>query len=120
MSRIHVVDDEPRILRFVSTSLRIAGYEVIECTSGAKALSLAESEKPDAMLLDLVMSPVDGFQVLARLRSFSTMPVIVSSARMDYGDKAISEGATSYLAKPFVPEMLVERIRLALGPTKPI
>ena len=109
--RVLVVDDEPRILRFVSTSLRLAGFDVTTTTSGEEALNLAQSQKPDIMLLDILMLPVSGFQVLEQLRAFSRMPVIVFSARREVAEKAVREGATDYIVKPFIPEELVKKIR---------
>ena len=66
-----VVDDEPGILRFVSIRLRLAGYDVTTTTSGEEALKLVQSEKPDIILLDILMQPLSGFDVLDRLRVFS-------------------------------------------------
>ena len=70
-----VVDDESRVLRFVEISLSQAGYEVITTTSGEEALQLAKSEKPDIVLLDVLMVPMSGMHVLVELRTFSQVPV---------------------------------------------
>ena len=103
--RVLVVDDEPGILKFASISLTIAGYEVITTTSGEEALKLVESEKPDIMLLDIVMEPLSGFDVLFRLRRASNkMPVIVFTAQSMIAESALSMGAKSYISKPFMPE----------------
>ena len=59
-----VVDDDEKIVRFLSSSLRLAGYDIMTCTSGEEALQLAESAKPQCIVLDILMSPVDGFEVL--------------------------------------------------------
>jgi two-component system KDP operon response regulator KdpE len=78
--RVLVVDDEPGILRFVSTTLKIAGFDVIVTASGEEALQLAQSQTPDIVLLDVLMQPLTGFDVLQRLRAFSQVPVIVFTA----------------------------------------
>jgi len=113
--RILVVDDEPGILRFVSTSLGLAGYDVLTTTSGEEALQLARSQRPDIMLLDVLMQPLTGFDVLDRLRTFSKMPVLVFTARKDIAERAIKEGANGYITKPFVPNELVKKIQEVLN-----
>jgi CheY-like chemotaxis protein len=77
-----VVDDDIKILRFLSYSLAAAGYEVTTVTGGEEALKLAESVKPDIMLLDILMSPMNGLEVLRRLRTTSELPVIAISAQI--------------------------------------
>jgi len=109
--RVLVVDDEPGILRFVSISLRLAGFEVSTTTSGEEALELAQSQKPDVMLLDIFMQPLSGFSVLERLRAFSQMPVIVFTARREIAEQAVKQGANDFVAKPFMPEDLVQKIQ---------
>jgi two-component system, OmpR family, KDP operon response regulator KdpE len=108
--RILVVDDEPGILRFVRISLSLAGYDVITTTSGEEGLKLVDSAKPDLMLLDILMTPLSGFDVLAKLREFSNLPVIVFTARSDIGEKAVKEGASGFIAKPLLPEQLMRKI----------
>ena len=93
------------------------GYEVITTTSGEEALELARTEKPDIMLLDVLMTPLTGFDVLAQLRTYSQIPVIVFTARNDIGNLAISEGASAFIAKPFRIEELNQKIKAALGAT---
>ncbi len=109
--RILVVDDEPGILHLVQTSLNLAGYEVISCTGGEEALELARAQKPDVILLDIVMQPLTGFDVLVRLRAFSQTPVIVFTARREIVELAMKAGATDYIAKPFMPGDLVKKIQ---------
>ncbi len=113
--RVLVVDDERGILRFVNTTLRLAGYEVIATTSGEEALQLAQSKTPDIVLLDILMQPLTGFDVLERLRAFSQVPVIVFTARRDIAETALKEGANDFITKPFVPDELVKKIQAALG-----
>lgn len=117
--RVLVVDDEPRILRFIAAKLGVAGYEVITTTSGEEALSLAESEQPSIMLLDIMMTPLSGFDVLDRLRTFSQIPVIVFTGRSIISNQAIKMGASDYLAKPFDPDELVQKIKKALDGSGP-
>ncbi|MFH1032578.1 MAG: response regulator [Chloroflexota bacterium] len=105
-----VVDDEIKILRFIKLSLTLAGYAVITATNGADALKLLESEKPDIMLLDLIMPGMDGFEVLRRTRAISGLPVIVFSAHDSASGEALSLGANDFLAKPFSSGELVNKI----------
>jgi two-component system KDP operon response regulator KdpE len=109
--QVLVVDDEERILHFVRVNLSLAGYDVTTTTSGEEALKLLESKKPDIMLLDILMSPMSGFDVLSQLRTFSQLPVIVFTGRHDIYSKALLEGANDYIAKPFKPEELTKKIK---------
>jgi len=113
--KILLVDDEQAILKVFSIKLRISGYDVITALGGQEALDLVASAKPDIMLLDVIMPGVDGFEVLQKLRSYSQLPVIVFSARQDNAVKALELGANDFLAKPFAPEELVNKIRSILG-----
>ena len=113
-SRVLVVDDEPRIVRFVRTSLTAFGYEVITASNGEEALQLVSSKKPDIMVLDIVMPGIDGFEVLKRLRTSSDLPVIVFSARSSNLEKARSLGADDFIIKPFLPEEMARRIGAVL------
>jgi DNA-binding response OmpR family regulator len=110
-----VVEDEPRILRFLSISLRASGYNVVSTMRGDQAIDLVKSEKPDIIILDVFLPGADGFEVLKELRIFSQLPVIVMSARDSLGSNALELGATEFLAKPFKPEQLVQRMKAILG-----
>jgi len=112
--RVLAVDDEPGILRFVQTALRLAGFEVLTTTSGEEALELARSQNPDIVLLDILMQPLTGFEVLERLRAFSKVPVIVFTAHREVGEMALKEGANATMTKPFKPDDLVKKIRAVL------
>lgn len=112
--RILVVDDEPGILHFVQASLSLAGYDVIVTTNGADALNLVRTENPDIMLLDILMVPMTGFDVLEKLRTFSQMPVIVFTARSFIAEQSLQAGANDYIAKPFRPEELQRKIKTVL------
>ena len=113
-----VVDDDPRILRFIRTSLRLAGYEVVTVQGGGEALALVDSSKPDILVLDIVMSPMDGLEVLKRLRLTSQLPVIIMSAHSSAAQQALSLGADAFLGKPFTPDQLVSEIESVLGKRK--
>ena len=111
-----VVEDELAIRRFLRTALRAQGYALFEAATGTEALTLAARERPDLILLDLGLPDLDGLDVLGRLREWSTVPVIILSARGQEADKVrgLDAGADDYLAKPFgVPELLA-RLRVAL------
>jgi DNA-binding response OmpR family regulator len=109
-----VVDDDEKILRFLSSSLRLAGYDIITSTSGEEALQLVESAKPQCIVLDILMPAMDGFEVLGRLRATSKMPVIAISAHASNAGQALSLGANVFLAKPFRPDELIKRIQAIL------
>ena len=110
-----VVDDDIRILNFIRLRLRLAGYNVITATDGEEALKLIDSKKPSIMLLDVVMAPMDGFEVLRRLRMVSELPVIAMSAHSSTAAEAISLGASDFMSKPFQPDELVKRIKVLLN-----
>jgi DNA-binding response OmpR family regulator len=110
--RVLVVDDEPRILKFLELKLKASGYGVLIANSGAEALEQVEAQEPDLVVLDVLMPKKDGFQTLKELRAFSSVPVIILSAREADTDKVrgLELGADDYLAKPFSPDELVARI----------
>ena len=114
--RILIVDDEPQILRFLRPSLTAAGYEVITAATGAEALKLAAHKAPDAILLDLGLPDLDGKEVIQRLRAWSSVPIIVVSARDRETEKisALDLGADDYIDKPFGIGELLARLRTAL------
>jgi DNA-binding response OmpR family regulator len=109
---ILLVDDEPRILNFLSARLKVAGYTVLTASNGMEALQQVQSHEPDMMVLDVLMPKMDGFETLKELRTFSSLPVIILSARGGNEDKikGLGLGADDYLAKPFSPDELVARI----------
>ncbi len=120
-TRILVVDDEPQIHRFLAPALRAAGYEPLRAERGEEALRQAAALAPDLVLLDLGLPDRDGQQVLAQLRAFSEVPVIVLSARDREVEKiaALDAGADDYVEKPFALGELLARIRTALRHHKP-
>ena len=105
-----VVDDEPSILHVIKIALGIAGYDIVTTTNGEAALQLVQTQTFDIMLLDILMLPLTGFDVLKRLREFSQIPVIAMTAKNDLGARALKEGANDFVAKPFLPEQLVKKI----------
>ena len=116
MKTILVVDDEPKIVKLVRDYLERAGFAVRAATDGRTALSLARTEKPDLMILDLGLPQLDGLDVPRELRRVSSIPVIMLTARSEESDKLIGLelGADDYLTKPFSPKELVARVRVVL------
>ncbi len=114
--RILVVDDEPSIQRTLRINLRARGYDVETVGCGRDALAVLAEAPPDLVILDLGLPDLDGVEVLRRLRTRSTIPVIVLSARHQSDDKveALDEGADDYVTKPFSPDELMARVRAAL------
>jgi len=111
-----VIEDEVAILRFLRSSLEQSGWKVLEAKTGRIGLSLATDNKPDVILLDLGLPDMDGFAVLKALRQWSSVPVIIISARGQEYDKVrgLNIGADDYLTKPFgIPE-LTARLQVAL------
>ena len=114
--RVLLVDDEPQIRRFLRTSLNAHGYRVIEAACCRDAVTLAATEQPDVVLLDLGLPDIDGLEVIQRLREWSTVPIIVVSVRGQEAEKiaALDHGADDYVTKPFGMGELLARIRTAL------
>jgi two-component system, OmpR family, KDP operon response regulator KdpE len=114
--RVLVVDDEPQIRRALRSALTAHGYEVAVAEDGKAALETIATWVPDAVVLDLVMPGVDGFDVLRETRTWSPVPIIVLSARGAEADKvaALDQGADDYLTKPFGMGELLARLRVVL------
>jgi two-component system KDP operon response regulator KdpE len=114
--RVLIVDDEPQIRRALQTALTGHGYAVETVPSGEQALTLIATWQPDAVVLDLMMPDMDGFEVLREVRSWSEVPIIVLSARGQERDKvaALDLGGDDYLTKPFGMEELLARVRVLL------
>ncbi len=114
--RVLVIEDEAPIRRFLRASLESQGAKVIEAKTGAEGLSLAGTDSPDVVLLDLGLPDMEGLEVLARLRGFLAAPIIIISARGQERDKVagLDAGADDYLTKPFGMPELLARIRVAL------
>ena len=116
MTRVLVIDDEPQILRALRINLSVRGYEVMTAPNGVAALKAAAEHKPDVVILDLGLPDMSGIEVLAGLRGWLTVPVIVLSARTDSSDKveALDAGADDYVTKPFGMDEFLARLRAAV------
>jgi two-component system KDP operon response regulator KdpE len=114
--RVLVVDDEPAIRRFLRTSLRAEGYDVVESETGEAALAEIRRRAPDLVMLDLGLPGIDGLAVIRALRDAgSAVPIIVLTSRTDEAGKveALDLGADDYVTKPFGVEELLARLRAA-------
>jgi two-component system KDP operon response regulator KdpE len=111
-----VVDDEPQIVRALRINLTARGYRVITAHDGTAALRAVAETKPDVVVLDLGLPDMDGNEVIAGLRGWTTVPIIVLSARGDSADKvqALDAGADDYVTKPFGMDELLARLRAAV------
>jgi two-component system KDP operon response regulator KdpE len=113
MMRVLVVDDEPQLLRALRINLTARRYEVIVAAGGAAALDAAARHLPNLVILDLGLPDMPGTDVIAGLRSWSRVPILVLSGRTDAADKvdALDAGADDYVTKPFSMEELMARLR---------
>jgi two-component system KDP operon response regulator KdpE len=119
-ARILIVDDEPQILRFLKPALEASGYTVLHAAAGHEALRLIANAAPDLILLDLGLPDIDGKEVIAEARQFSSAPIVVLSAREREAEKiaALDLGADDYVEKPFAIGELLARLRAALRHAK--
>src|SRR5690606_14441048 len=108
---ILVVDDEQRLSRFVRLHFEMKGARVLEARSGEEALEMVREHLPDLVILDVMMSGMDGFETLQELRRFSDVPVIMLTVQAEEQDRirGLDLGADDYMAKPFSPGELVSR-----------
>jgi two-component system alkaline phosphatase synthesis response regulator PhoP len=115
-ARILVVDDEQTVREMVGINLRADGYDVVFAADGNEALSVARSASPDLIVLDVMLPGRDGFEVCRTLRSESTVPILLLSARAEEIDRVVGLefGADDYLTKPFAMRELVARVRAML------
>jgi two-component system, OmpR family, KDP operon response regulator KdpE len=111
-----VVDDEEQIRRTLAINLQARGYDVSLAPDGVTALTLAARARPDVVILDLGLPDVDGLEVLHGIRGWSSVPIVVLSAREDETDKvaALDAGADDYVSKPFGIDELLARLRAAI------
>ena len=116
LPRVLVVDDDRSLRRALAINLRARGYRVDEAEDGRSALATAAAGPPDLVVLDLGLTDIDGIEVLAGLRGWTQVPVLVLSARSDQSDKvaALDAGADDYVTKPFGMDELLARVRAAL------
>ena len=118
--RVLVVEDDKRINSFYKTVLEANNYDVLMAQTGTEAYSLITSQCPDVVILDLGLPDMDGMKILKSVREWSSMPVIVVSARSHEKDKvaALDMGADDYITKPFGTSELLARIRTAIRHTR--
>jgi two-component system, OmpR family, KDP operon response regulator KdpE len=116
VTKVLVVDDEPQIVRALRINLTARGYEVVTAHDGGAALRAAAETKPDVVVLDLGLPDMDGATVIEGLRGWTSIPIIVLSARTDSTDKvhALDSGADDYVTKPFGMDELLARLRAAV------
>lgn len=113
---ILVVDDEPRYLRLVEVNLKTEGYQVQTAMDGQPAIEAAANDPPDLILLDVMMPGMDGFTVCERIREFSSVPIIMVTAKGEERDRVrgLDAGADDYIVKPFSAQELLARVRAVL------
>lgn len=111
--KILVADDDPQLLRALRITLTAKGYEIVTAADGTQAIAAAVDHRPDVFVLDLGMPRLDGIEVIAGIRGWSTAPILVVSGRTGSADKveALDAGADDYVTKPFSIEELLARIR---------
>ena len=121
MTRVLVVDDEPQLLRALTINLRARHYEVRAASTGGEALREAAAHPPDVVILDLGLPDMDGAEVIAGLRGWTEVPILVLSGRTDSIDKveALDAGADDYVTKPFGMDELLARLRAMTRRTSP-
>lgn len=118
--KILAVDDEPLYLRLLKVNLEPEGYEVVTASDGEAALELVASKQPDLVILDVMMPKLDGITTCERIRQFSTVPIIILTARGEEQDRVrgLNVGADDYVVKPFSVTELVARVRAVLRRAK--
>lgn len=114
--KILLVDDEQALVEMVKMRLEANDYEVVTANDGQAALDLARGEKPDLIILDVMLPKMDGYKVCALLKKdsrYAAIPILMFTAKAQQEDMDIGEeaGANGYLAKPFEPQKLLEKIR---------
>lgn len=128
LGSILVVDDEPRLVRIVKANLESVGYNVLSTLDGKSAVEMVEINEPDVVILDLGLPGMHGYEVCRRIREFSSVPIIILTARSEEEDKVkgLNLGADDYLTKPFGAEELLARVnallrrsRMVAGPKAP-
>ncbi|WP_338701474.1 response regulator transcription factor [Streptomyces sp. Q6] len=122
MTRVLVVEDDPRLVRALVINLRARAFGVDAAPDGATALRLAAARRPDVIVLDLGLPDMDGVDVIEALRGWTRVPILVLSARQAPEEKvtALDAGADDYVTKPFSMDELLARLRAALRRTEPL
>ncbi|UYN92825.1 MAG: response regulator transcription factor [Anaerolineales bacterium] len=118
--QILIVDDEPRFVRLIEANLETEGYQVLKASTGKEAVEATVANKPDLVLLDVMMPEMDGFQACARIREFSNVPIIMLTAKgeEDQRIKGLNLGADDYIVKPFSAGEMLARVRSVLRRAK--
>lgn len=119
---ILAVDDEPLYLRLLKVNLEPEGFEVLTATNGEQAVEIVASKKPQLVILDLMMPKMDGITACERIRQFSSVPIIMLTAKGEEHDrvKGFNVGADDYVVKPFSVTELVARVRAVLRRSQPL
>ncbi len=118
--KIVLVDDEPEILKTTEVFLKSEGFTVIAASDGMEALEKIKKEKPDLVILDIMLPKLDGYKVCRMLKfdqSYKDMPIIIFTARTQEADKKMARDlkADAYITKPFQPQVLLEKIKELLA-----
>ncbi|NTU74811.1 MAG: response regulator transcription factor, partial [Anaerolineaceae bacterium] len=116
MTKILVVDDEPLYTHLLKVNLEPEGYEVTTATNGEEALEIVSSKHPDLVIMDVMMPKLDGITTCERIRQFSSVPIIMLTAKGEEQDRVqgLNVGADDYVVKPFSATELVARVRAVL------
>lgn len=121
-TKVLLVEDDPNIVDLIRSNLTVRGFDTLVSTDGSRALQALETERPDIVLLDLMLPDADGFELCRQMRERSAVGIIVVSARGGQYDKvaALNFGADDYMTKPFGIEELLARITATLRRTRPV
>ena len=116
MSKILVVDDDKNLLDVIKYNLANDGYSVVLAETGTQAIEIARREKPDLIILDIMLPGIDGFEVCRILRKEMSVPILILSAKTDEIDKVVGLelGADDYISKPFSVRELMARVRATI------
>ncbi len=116
---ILLVDDDPQLIRLVRANLESLGYKVLVALEARSALELIDKEMPDMIILDIMLPEIDGYELCRRIREFSTIPIIMLTAKVEDADKikGLKLGADDYLTKPFSAQELLARVEAVLRRT---
>jgi DNA-binding response OmpR family regulator len=115
VKRVLAVDDEPHILKLIAFSLRTHGFDVLEASDGLSAIEVAETERPDLILLDVMMPALDGYEACRRIKAnpdTADIPIFMLTAKTQAAEHQIGfdAGARDYITKPFTPKDLVATV----------